>query len=168
MTEFKDVIHNIKVTQNNLLLDIPDVGFGISQVLPILVEGMMAPPSSTIIMEQPEIHLHPKMQAELADLFIDILQLQTKRKSSIKKYLIIETHSEYIIKRIRRRIAEGVISPKHVAIYFVNPRNKEHPDTAEIQLAPISKDGTIEWPEDFYMTELEDEMAFFKAKMRKS
>ena len=166
--EFKDVIHNIKVTQNNLLLDIPDVGFGISQVLPILVEGMMAPPSATIIMEQPEIHLHPKMQAELADLFIDILQLQTKRKSRINKHLIIETHSEYIIKRIRRRMAEGLISPKDVAIYFVNPRNKEHPDTAEIQLAPISEDGTIEWPEEFYMTELEDEMAFFKAKMRKS
>ena len=65
-------------------------------------------------------------------------------------------------------MAEGLISPKDVAIYFVNPRNKEHPDTAEIQLAPISEDGTIEWPEDFYMTELEDEMAFFKAKMSKS
>ena len=166
--EFKDVIHNIKVTQNKLLLDIPDVGFGISQVLPILVEGMMAPSKSTIIMEQPEIHLHPKMQAELADLFIDILQLQTKRKDRIKKHLIIETHSEYILKRIRRRMAEGQISPKHVAIYFVKPRNKDNPDTAEIQLAPISKDGTIEWPEEFYMTELEDEMAFFQSKMNKS
>lgn len=112
--EFKDVIHNIKVTQNKLLLDIPDVGFGISQVLPILVEGMMAPSKSTIIMEQPEIHLHPKMQAELADLFIDILQLQTKRKDRIKKHLIIETHSEYILKRIRRRMAEGQISPKSI------------------------------------------------------
>lgn len=166
--EFKDVIHNIKVTQNKLLLDIPDVGFGISQMLPILVEGMMAPSKSTIIMEQPEIHLHPKMQAELADLFIDILQLQTKSKSRIKKHLIIETHSEYILKRIRRRMAEGQISPKHVAIYFVKPRNKNNPDSAEIQLAPINKDGTIEWPEEFYMTELEDEMAFFHAKMKKS
>lgn len=166
--EFKDVIHNIKVTQNKLLLDIPDVGFGISQVLPILVEGMMAPSKSTIIMEQPEIHLHPKMQAELADLFIDILQLQTKRKDRIKKHLIIETHSEYILKRIRRRMAEGQISPKHVAIYFVKPRNKDNPDTAEIQLAPINKDGTIEWPLDFYITEMEDELAFFRSKVSKS
>ena len=166
--EFKDVIHNIKVTQNKLLLDIPDVGFGISQVLPILVEGMMAPSRSTIIMEQPEIHLHPKMQAELADLFIDILQLQTKRKDRINKHLIIETHSEYILKRIRRRMAEGQISPKHVAIYFVKPRNRYNPDTAEIQLAPISKDGTIEWPREFYETEMEDELAFFKSKIAKS
>ena len=166
--EFKDVIHNIKVTQNELLLDIPDVGFGISQVLPILVEGMMAPSKSTIIMEQPEIHLHPKMQAELADLFIDILQMQTKRKDRIKKHLIIETHSEYILKRIRRRMAEGQISPKHVAIYFIKPRNKENPNSAEIQLAPISKDGTIEWPRDFYITEMEDELAFFRSKVSKS
>lgn len=159
--EFKDVIHNIKVTQNHLKLDIPDVGFGVSQLLPILVGGMMSSPQSTIIIEQPEIHLHPKMQAELAELFIDILKGQTE------KHLIIETHSEYIIKRIRRCMAEGKLDPKHVAIYFVMPRNKDNPETARIQLAPIFEDGTIEWPEDFYMTELEDELAFFKAKTKK-
>lgn len=166
--EFKDIIHNIKVTQNGLMLDIPDVGFGISQVLPILVEGLMAPSKATIIMEQPEIHLHPKMQAELADLFIDILNLQTKNKNRISKHLIIETHSEYIIKRIRRRMAEGLISPKHVAIYFVKPRNRENPDSAKLEMAQISRDGSIDWPEEFYMTEMEDELAFFKAKIRKS
>jgi len=166
--EFKDIIHNIKVTQNGLMLDIPDVGFGISQVLPILVEGLMAPSKATIIMEQPEIHLHPKMQAELADLFIDILNLQTKNKNRISKHLIIETHSEYIIKRIRRRMAEGLISPKHVAIYFVKPRNRENPDSAKLEMAHISRDGSVEWPEEFYLTGMEDELAFFKAKIKKS
>ena len=168
VTEFKDVIHNIKITQNGLILDIPDVGFGISQILPILVEGMMAPTRSTVIMEQPEIHLHPKMQAELADLFIDMLNLQSKDKRSITKSLIIETHSEYILKRIRRRMAEGQISPRHVAIYFVKPRSKENPDSAQLEMATISKDGTIEWPRDFYVTEMEDELAFFKSKIAKS
>lgn len=166
--EFKDIIHNIKVTQNGLMLDIPDVGFGISQVLPILVEGLMAPSKATMIMEQPEIHLHPKMQAELADLFIDILNLQSKNKNKIGKHLIIETHSEYIIKRIRRRMAEGLISPRHVAIYFIKPRNKDNPDSAKIEMAHVSRDGSVEWPEDFYMTEMEDELAFFKAKIKKS
>lgn len=166
--EFRDVIHNIKVKQNMLTLDIPDVGFGVSQLLPILVEGTMSSENSTIIMEQPEIHLHPKMQAELAEFFIDILQLKNKDNNQINKHLIIETHSEYIIKRIRRHLAEGTISRDQVAIYFVTPRKKEYPDTAEIKLAPISDDGTIEWPEEFYITEFEDEMAFFKAKMNKS
>lgn len=166
--EFKDVIHNIKVTQNGLVLDIPDVGFGISQVLPILVEGMMAPSKSTVIMEQPEIHLHPMMQAELADLFIDMLNLQSKEKRSITKSLIIETHSEYILKRIRRRMAEGLISPRHVAIYFVKSRGKDNPDSAQLEMVSISKDGTIDWPREFYVTEMEDELAFFQSKIAKS
>lgn len=166
--EFKDVIHNIKVSQNGLLLDIPDVGFGISQVLPILVEGMIAPQQSTIIMEQPEIHLHPKMQAELADLFIDLTNMASKEKKGASKSLIIETHSEYILKRIRRRMAEGSIDPNQVAIYFVKPRSVDNPDSALLEQANIEKDGTIVWPEEFYITELEDELAFFNLKVKKS
>jgi hypothetical protein len=61
-------------------LDITDVGFGISQFLPILVEGLLAPPQRTLIIEQPEIHLHPKMQAELADFFIDIANIKKKNR----------------------------------------------------------------------------------------
>ena len=108
------------------------------------------------------------MQAELADLFIDILNLKTNDKSRISKNLIIETHSEYLLKRIRRRMAEGTISPSHVAIYFVKPRNKDNPDSTQIELAHISNDGTIEWPRDFYITEMEDDLAFFASKIRKS
>ena len=65
-------------------------------------------------------------------------------------------------------MAEGLISPRHVAIYFVKPRNKDNPDSAKIEMAHISRDGSVEWPEDFYMTEMEDELAFFKAKIKKS
>ena len=83
--EFKDIIHNIKINQNNLDLDITDVGFGISQVLPILVQGFMSNNKSLTLIEQPEIHLHPKMQADLADLFIDILKLAADKKGKVKK-----------------------------------------------------------------------------------
>ena len=91
--EFKDIIHNIKIHQNDLDLDITDVGFGISQVLPILVQGFMSNNRSLTLIEQPEIHLHPKMQADLADLFIDIVKLAADKKGKIKKSLLIETHS---------------------------------------------------------------------------
>lgn len=165
--EFKDVIHNIKVTHNGLVLDIPDVGFGVSQVLPILVEGMIAPAGSTTIMEQPEIHLHPKMQAELADFFIEMLNLGSGDNNTAKS-LIIETHSEYLLKRIRRRIAEGIIRPEDVAIYFIKSRDEENLDSALIEMSDICDDGTIEWPRDFYITEWEDELAFFKLKSKKS
>lgn len=166
--EFKDVIHKIKVRQNSLDLDLPDVGFGVSQILPILIDGVLFRDDTTTIMEQPEIHLHPKMQAELADFFIKVVANNNKSgKNSTRRYLI-ETHSEYILKRIRRRIAEGIIAPEDVAIYFVEPRNKKMKKEASINRIKIENDGTIEWPEDFYMTELEDEMAFFQFKMKKS
>ncbi len=166
--EFKDVIHKIKVRQNSLNLDLPDVGFGVSQILPILIDGVLFGDDTTTIMEQPEIHLHPKMQAELADFFINVVKRNNNDTKGTTRRYVIETHSEYIMKRIRRRIAEGMIAPEDVAIYFVEPRNKKLKKEAKIIRTFVENDGTIEWPEDFYMTELEDEMAFFKYKMNKS
>lgn len=166
--EFKDVIHKIKVRQNSLNLDLPDVGFGVSQILPILIDGVLFGYDTMTIMEQPEIHLHPKMQAELADFFIEVVTRNNMNsKDSLRRY-VIETHSEYIMKRIRRRIAEGVIAPEDVAIYFVEPRNKKIKKEARIKRACVESDGTIEWPDDFYMTAYEDEMAFFKKKIEKT
>lgn len=150
--EFKDIIHNIKIHQNDLDLDITDVGFGISQVLPILVQGFMSNNRSLTLIEQPEIHLHPKMQADLADLFIDIVKLAADKKGKIKKSLLIETHSEYLLKRLRRRISEGKLSSKDIAIYFIEPRDKDNKDSALIKNIEISKDGSFEWPKDFYIT----------------
>ncbi len=72
---FKEVIHHLVVKQNNIDLDITDVGFGISQILPVIIQGFLSPKYSTTIIEQPEIHLHPKMQADLADIFrLDIVK----------------------------------------------------------------------------------------------
>ncbi len=77
---------------------IADVGFGLSQVLPIIVMGIRASEGNLLLFEQPEIHLHPRLQANIADFFISLA------KSG--KRLIIETHSDYLINRVRRRIAE--------------------------------------------------------------
>lgn len=165
--EFKDIIHNIKIHQNDLDLDITDVGFGISQVLPILVQGFMSNNKSLTLIEQPEIHLHPKMQADLADLFIDIVKLAADKKGKIKKSLLIETHSEYLLKRLRRRISEGKLSSKDIAIYFIEPRDKDNKDSALIKNIEISKDGSFEWPKDFYITEFEDDMTYFQNLSKK-
>lgn len=142
---FKEVIHHVNVTQNNLSLDITDVGFGISQVLPIIIQGFLSVKNSITIIEQPEIHLHPQMQAELGDLFIDI----TKKN---EKKLIIETHSEYLLKRIRRRIAEGVIPSNMVSICLFHPKTAEKDPWVEV--LNVGETGAFTWPEEFYGGEL--------------
>src|SRR5690606_17010608 len=91
---------------------ITDVGFGVSQILPVLVLCFYAPEGSTLILEQPEIHLHPRIQAGLADVFIDAI----KRRGV---QIILESHSEHLLRRLQRRIAEEQIAADDVALYFI-------------------------------------------------
>jgi predicted ATPase len=95
---------------------LPDIGFGASQLLPVIVAGYYAPEESLLIAEQPEIHLHPKAQTKLGDLFIDI--------SNHNKQLLVETHSEHILMRIQRRVADKTISNKRVALYYCEPSKR--------------------------------------------
>lgn len=169
VSTIQDVVHQLKIHQHSLDLDITDVGFGISQILPIIVQGFLSFSDSLTMVEQPEIHLHPKMQAELADLFIDIVKGDTDsqkkrrvRKENRQKYLLIETHSEYLLKRLMRRIKEGVISSERVAVYFIEPP-KEEGDPSQVVEKEVSHEGFFEWPKDFYEGEVKlDEYHFIK------
>lgn len=150
--EFKEVIHHMNVTQNGLSLDITDVGFGISQILPIIIQGFLSMDESLTIIEQPEIHLHPKMQADLGDLFIDIVNQNNKK-------LIIETHSEYLLRRVRRRISEGKIDSKDVAICLFHPKMKSQ--SAWVEHLEISDRGNFKWPEEYYCGDLYDDILIY-------
>jgi hypothetical protein len=159
----KDIIHSLLVNQNSLKLDISDVGFGISQVLPVIMQGYLSHNDSITLVEQPEIHLHPKMQADLGDLFIDIVlnKNYSARKRIPKKNFIIETHSEYLLKRIRRRISEGRIPSEMVSLNLITPQSSTQ--GAIISELQISETGNFEWPKDFYGGELlKDVTEFFK------
>lgn len=123
---------------------ITDVGFGVSQVLPALVLCYCVPEGSTILLEQPEIHLHPSVQAGLADVFIDAV----KRR---KVQIILESHSEHLLQRLQRRVAEGEgsggISNKMAKLYFCDV------EKGETRLVPLALDlyGNItNWPKDFF------------------
>lgn len=119
---------------------ITDVGFGVSQILPVLVLCFYVPEGSTVILEQPEIHLHPSVQAGLADVFVDAWE---KRKVQV----IVESHSEHLLRRLQRRIAEGKFSQDDVGLYFCKEENGvSRLDTLEIDLF-----GNISnWPQDFF------------------
>ncbi len=97
-------------------MELPDIGFGISQVLPVLVQCDYAPEGSIILIDQPEVHLHPYAQSALADVMIDVI-----KKRNIQ--LVIETHSEHFLRRLQRRIAEDELSQDKVSAYFANINN---------------------------------------------
>lgn len=121
--------------------DLTNVGVGVSQVLPIVVSALLAPVTSLLIFEQPELHLHPRVQARLADFFLAI--------AMSGRQCILETHSEYLIERFRRRIAESDDEnlEQVLAIYFAE---RESGETSFRPIA-ISKFGAItDWPKDFF------------------
>ena len=148
-------------------VDLPDVGFGVSQVLPVIVQCFYAPAGSILFIEQPELHLHPRAQSHLADLFIDVL---TSRQDGKERQiqLIIETHSEHFLNRLQRRIAEAngehQILANQISAYFANMIGSES------NLEPLQVDlyGTISnWPENFFGDSMGDLFEMSKAAARR-
>lgn len=143
-------------------VDLPDVGFGISQVLPVLVQCFYAPRGSIILMEQPEIHLHPSAQAELADVMIDAIR-SGENGQPRNVQLIIETHSEHFLRRLQRRIAEGVLPQEDISAYFANADRTP----AKLENLQIDDYGNIlNWPKDFFGDEMGDITAQAKAALK--
>ena len=117
-----------------------DVGFGVSQVLPVLILCYYAPEGSILILEQPEAHLHPKVQTELADVLIDVVKNRNIQ-------IILESHSEYLLSRLQRRIAEKEIAAADTALYFCEIKD----GTSEIEQLNVDEYGNIRnWPQDFF------------------
>lgn len=136
---------------------ITDVGFGVSQILPVVVLCFYVPEGSTIILEQPEIHLHPAVQAGLADVLVDAIQ---KRNVQV----ILESHSEHLLRRLQRRVAENVIQNDHIALYFCE-QTDEHSHLTPLQLDVL---GTISnWPDDFFGDEMGEIAETARAAIRK-
>jgi predicted ATPase len=153
----------VRVKGSKDWVDLPDVGFGISQVLPVLVQCFYAPPGSIILMEQPEIHLHPNAQSALADVMIDVIN--SKENGADRNIqLIIETHSEHFLRRLQRRIAEDTIPQEKVSAYFADITKT--PSTLET--LKIDSYGNIRnWPENFFGDEMGEIMEQAKAAMKK-
>lgn len=129
-----------------------DVGFGVSQVLPALVEAFYAPIGSTVWMEQPEIHLHPQVQAELADAFACAIKAGENGKPR-NVQLIVESHSEHFLNRLQLIIAKGKLTPEDVAIYFCESSSSG----AVLKELEVDLFGEIKnWPENFFGDQMAD------------
>ena len=134
-----------------------DVGFGVSQVLPVLILCYYAPEGSILILEQPEAHLHPKVQSELADVLIDVVKNRNVQ-------IILESHSAHLLHRLQRRIAEEQMSADDTAFYFCQIND----GTSEIERLKVDEYGNIRnWPQNFFGDDMGDLVAKTKAEMQR-
>lgn len=144
-------------------VSLTDVGFGVSQLLPVLVQLLYVERGCTLIFEQPELHLHPRAQSALADVFIDALQMQ-EEGASREIQLLVESHSEHFLRRIQRRIAEEKLDPAQVALYFCKPGH----EGSTIEELKLDEYGNISnWPENFFGDEIGDLAAMTDAAMKR-
>jgi len=177
----KGDMYQLKVIQNGLSINAADVGFGISQILPILTECLdystkefsrnasYSPFTPNIIIlgeksekyrkmiicQQPEIHLNPRIQSELGDFFTQI--------DDPNLSLLVETHSEHILTRLQRRVADGTLDPKDIAIYFIS----KDENSSRVKNLAISKRGEFDyWPEGFFQDDYADTVEILKASLK--
>ena len=136
---------------------ITDMGIGVSQVLPVLVLCYYVPEGSTIILEQPELHLHPSVQAGLADVFIDCIKNRGLQ-------IILESHSEHMLRRLQRRIAEAKFDRDDAALYFCEMSD----GVSRITDLDVDMFGHIHnWPDDFFGDLAGDMVATFDASLQR-
>jgi len=152
-------IYQVRVqkTPSSAQVLITDVGFGVSQILPVLALCYYVPEGSILLLEQPEIHLHPSVQSDLADVLIDAMKNR-------KLQIIVESHSEHLLRRLQRRVADQTITPEQTALYFC-----EAGDSGS-QLRRLDVDlygGIMNWPQDFFGDEFKEMAETTKAAMKR-
>lgn len=143
------------VNQYDVETTIKHVGFGISQILPIVVEGLRLKPNGTLVLEQPEIHLHPRIQSLLFD-FLYTLTMLGKR-------VVVETHSDHFIVRMRRRVAES--QAKNFTDNFNLIFIEDRPSERLFRKLDLTELGSlIYFPENFLEQQDDDYRAIIKAQ----
>ena len=152
-------IYQVLVQQSARAAWVPitDVGFGVSQVLPVLTLCFAAPEGSTLILEQPEIHLHPKVQAGLADVFIDAIKVR-------KIQIIVKSHSEHFLQRLLRRVAESSFEVENASLCFCDLG----PTGSTLKHLDLDMFGQIRnWPSEFFGDPLGESLATATAGQQK-
>ena len=147
----------VETSSSSVTTSLTDVGFGVSQVLPVLVLLYYVPEGSTVLMEQPEIHLHPAVQSGLADVMLNVANVRNVQ-------IVVESHSEHLMRRLQRRVAEQTISSEDVKLYFVSSNRGR----AEVSDLLLNEWGEIEnWPANFFGDEMGEIAAITEASLKR-
>ncbi len=139
------------------LVNIADVGFGVSQTLPVVVALNVAQPRQLVYIEQPEIHLHPRAQAAMAELLAD-----AARRGVL---VVAETHSSILIRKVQTLVAQGKLQPEMVKLHWFERKD----GVTTIRSTDLDERGAFgDWPEDFTEVELDTESAYLEAVAERS
>lgn len=156
--EGKDYEIRIRKNTESPAVTLVDMGYGLSQFLPVLVLCYYVPEGSTLILEQPGIHLHPMVQSQLADLLIEVV---TERNLQV----IVESHSEHLLVRLQRRVAEGKVCRDKIGLYFCS--NDEAEGVSTLKPLEVDRVGNIRnWPENFFGDVMGDMFAITHAQAK--
>ena len=133
--------------KDHISVALPDVGFGVSQLLPFIVQSLVSE-KQIISIEQPEVHVHPKLQADLGNLLAEAI------KEPRQNRFIIETHSEHLILRLQRLVYKGEIKPEDVSVIYVS----RGPEGAKAERLRLDDEGDFidEWPNGFFLERLRE------------
>lgn len=136
------------------LVNIADMGFGVSQTLPVLVALQAAKPGQLVYLEQPEIHLHPRAQIALAEVLADAAKRGV--------HVVAETHSSLLLLAIQTLVAEKKLSPDLVKLHWFK---RGEDGMTKITSADLDESGAFgeDWPEDFGDVELKAESRYLDA-----
>jgi predicted ATPase len=138
----------------NDLVSVADVGFGVSQTLPVLVALLVAEPGQAVYLEEPEIHLHPRAQSQMAGILAEAAARGVR--------VIAETHSSILLRGVQTLVAAGKLSPEIVKLHWFTRSPQD--GSTEIHSADLDKQGAFgDWPEDFDEVALETEKQYLDA-----
>jgi predicted ATPase len=142
-------------------VNLAQVGFGISQLLPVLILGLKNPADGFLLFEQPEIHLHPRLQGGLGDFLIGVARAG--------RTVMVETHSDHLVNRVRRRIAEDTTGKlaEMVQILFVHAGTEDDPGSYVEPLSIDESGAIVNCPADFFSESSDEAFAILNARRKK-
>ena len=151
---------NVKPSGVESEVSLTSVGVGVSQVLPVVVLCLLAEPGSVILLEQPELHLHPGLQQRLADFFIAVAESG--------RQLIVETHSEYFVSRLRRRVVEDTDDELLKLVKIVSAERDRETGETTYRDIDLTQYGEIQdWPKGFFDQAAVDEREIIRGALLK-
>ena len=118
-------------------------GFGLMRVLPVVVAALSAEEDHLLVIETPEVHLHPAGQAHMGEFLAEVAAAGVQ--------VILETHSDHVLNGIRRAVKRNALSPDAAALHFFRPRDEKDENAAQVQSPVLDRDGNIDsWPDGFF------------------